>query len=354
MPPPASALNTLLQAAVLAPSGDNTQPWRFVVDHAQRSILLEVDPTRDPSPMNAGQRMARISLGAALENMARTANHNAWRYEIRDDSSSGMVRFQLNTDAGPGTIDPLLALRVTNRRVYVRNELTAEALERIRPTVSDADTTRTTFLTDPEVLKALVPLIGRADALILGTKPIRNAFLSKVRFDVAPNDAVDEGLSLGSLEVSRMDRISLRLMRFLQPSDKLMQVLGARRIFAQVATRLAASASGFCVITSTGDDERADIQVGRAWQRGWLRLTEEGFATQPMMSLLVLQNLLDHHLAEILRKPDRAAARRLLEEFCTFISTLADGRPAALLRFGQAEAPTAKVRRLAPERFMRA
>ena len=34
-----TALDTLLQAAILAPSGDNTQPWRFRVDREGQSIL---------------------------------------------------------------------------------------------------------------------------------------------------------------------------------------------------------------------------------------------------------------------------------------------------------------------------
>jgi nitroreductase len=56
-------LDTLLARAVRAPSGTNTQPWRFVVDDEARTIALDLDPARDPSPMNAGQRMARIALG---------------------------------------------------------------------------------------------------------------------------------------------------------------------------------------------------------------------------------------------------------------------------------------------------
>ena len=50
-------IETLLAAAVHAPSGDNTQPWRFELDAGQGRIVLHLDPTRDPSPMNAGQRL---------------------------------------------------------------------------------------------------------------------------------------------------------------------------------------------------------------------------------------------------------------------------------------------------------
>src|SRR5437588_12772428 len=69
-------IEALMTAAVRAPSGDNTQPWRFSVDSGRGRIAIDVDPARDPSPMNAGQRMSRIAVGAALENMLRTLDKN--------------------------------------------------------------------------------------------------------------------------------------------------------------------------------------------------------------------------------------------------------------------------------------
>ena len=64
----------LLKAAAVAPSGDNTQPWRFEVETSRIRVI--VDPARDPSPMNAGQRMARIAAGAAAENIIACQRHN--------------------------------------------------------------------------------------------------------------------------------------------------------------------------------------------------------------------------------------------------------------------------------------
>ncbi len=48
------------------------------------------------------------------------------------------------------------------------------------------------------------------------------------------------------------------------------------------------------MITAEDDMQRTDLLVGRAMQRAWLALTKQGLAVQPMMSLLVLQNALEH------------------------------------------------------------
>jgi nitroreductase len=58
-------IERVLDAPHLAPSHDNLQPWRFVVEG--ETISFHVDHERDRSPANAGGRIARIALGAALE-----------------------------------------------------------------------------------------------------------------------------------------------------------------------------------------------------------------------------------------------------------------------------------------------
>ena len=57
------SLATLLTAAGQAPSGDNTQPWRFVVDPDAGTIALEEDRVARPVADERRQRMARIARG---------------------------------------------------------------------------------------------------------------------------------------------------------------------------------------------------------------------------------------------------------------------------------------------------
>lgn len=405
-----SALDTLLDAAVLAPSGDNTQPWQFTVDRSTGTIDLRIDPSRDPSPMNAGQRMARIALGAALENMVQTAERNGWPYRIEASPPDALARFTLDGDPPAGTIEATLANRNTNRRVYDARPLPSEVLAKLTVVTGSLGSARSTLITDPAVLTRLVQLVGRADAIMLGTQAIRNAFLANVRFDAAPTAEVDLGLSLGSLEVSTSDRLSLRLMHALPPPDGLMRALGARRIFTRVANKLASSASAICLITKTsptappiksdeytelserpaersstaspiappigadlrseqpkersstessvGDlgsllatphsDPQADLDVGRLWQRLWLELTRQQLAGQPMMSLLVLKNVIEKGDPQLFSPRDLTACKSLLDEFHTLSATLLEGDPAVLMRIGTAPAPTSRVRRLPP------
>src|SRR5215210_9449480 len=106
-------LETLLSHAVRAPSGDNTQPWRFAVDEEAGTIGLDLDPARDPSPMNAGQRMARLALGAALENLLRAAADLGWAAALDPEPGPFLARVRVRfrpdgTGGEPGRVEAAL------------------------------------------------------------------------------------------------------------------------------------------------------------------------------------------------------------------------------------------------------
>lgn len=338
--------HTLLREAVRAPSGDNTQPWRFELDADGRCLRFFVDPTRDPSPMNSGQRMARIAVGAALENLLRTVRHNGCEVTLESDPEPALAAVRLDQPvAGTVRADPLIARRVTNRRPYDGRPMPVEILAALTRHTPELLGVKTCWITDRQRLTELGALIGQADALMFGEPSMRNAFLSQVRFDAPANAPVEQGLPLGALEASLKDRLALRTMRHLP--DWLLKVGGALRVFAAKARQLVESASGLCLVSAPeGSDEQADLQVGRAMQRAWLELTAQGIAAQPMMSLAVLENLLDHASPSLAASLWEDRLQELRQQFRKMVPEAGRDRLGFLLRIGWAAAPTARTGRI--------
>lgn len=346
-------LETLIRAATLAPSGDNTQPWRFVVDAERGTIAFCVDETRDRSPMNAGQRMARIAVGAALENALRTARHNSWEATLEPATSPALAVLRLHHNAvGAGEIEEAIRSRVTNRRIYDRRPLEPDLLERLQAKTPVLDGVATYWITKTERIASLAKLIGQADALMLGDPTMRRAFLDKVRFDQPASAPVKEGLSLASLELSAAERVLLRMLPRLP--NWLLTVAGARRNFASKSHKLAQSSSGLCLIVAAEKSEAADVTVGRAMQRAWLVLTAEGLAAQPMMSLLVLENVGENGSSDLIAALGQARLSGLQQELRSCVPEISEGRPAFLLRVGWAPDSSARVGRLPVEEFFSA
>jgi hypothetical protein len=67
--PPPDVIAELLQAATLAPSMHNTQPWRFRVLRADQTIELYADPSRTLTHGDPHGRGVHIACGAALLNL---------------------------------------------------------------------------------------------------------------------------------------------------------------------------------------------------------------------------------------------------------------------------------------------
>ncbi|HEY4853290.1 MAG TPA: nitroreductase family protein, partial [Streptosporangiaceae bacterium] len=72
----------LLQAAVAAPSMHNTQPWRFRVRHASRTIELRADLARQLPCSDPDGRGVHIACGAAVFNLRLAAAVAGWQASV--------------------------------------------------------------------------------------------------------------------------------------------------------------------------------------------------------------------------------------------------------------------------------
>jgi nitroreductase len=341
MPDP---FETLIGAAIRAPSGDNTQPWCFVIDDVAAAIKVAVDPTRDLSPMNAGQRMSRVAAGAAVENIQYAAKHNGWQATLnqRAEDPSGIILQVEGIEKAPGKVPSGLVQRVTNRRLYKGTVIAPAELSILEQASETWSGVRAIWISDREKLGSWSRLIGYADALMFAMRPVRKAFVENIRFDRAPGEEVDEGLSLGSLELSFSERLGVGLLGSIP--DSLFRLTGMGRTLQKKATELVQSASGLCILVCSQTDIASDFLVGQLMQRIWLQLTDLGLSVQPMMSLSVLNNLLGQEESQ----RDFQLSPKIGSHVDACLSELAadqGARIAAILRFGKSSLPTGRTGR---------
>lgn len=326
---------TLISAAILAPSGDNTQPWRFEIDDEMPSITVCVDETRDTSPMNAGQRMARIACGAAVENIVQTAAWNRWSTTVEHVEPSA-VRVILDGDCRhSGDIPEAIKNRHTNRKLYNGQPISASQLRLLEESIDVPEGIEVRFITERRDIERCADLIGQADAIMFGQIRFLQAFLDNVRFDQPTNAPVEFGLSIGSLELKWLERQLLPHMR--QLPEAVTSSLAVRRAFKAKARQLVQSAGGLCVICARPATDESDLEIGRIMEQAWLAFTRFGFAVQPMMSIPVL-----------------ASAGRPIESVRTELVRAMQADPAdnellaAILRFGYGPPSTARTGRHRP------
>ena len=83
--------------------------------------------------MNAGQRMARIAIGAALENLLRAARVRGWDAELLTEPAARQLAVvRLTRRDGERTIPTRSSPpRVTNRRLYDGRPVPGPVLDRM-------------------------------------------------------------------------------------------------------------------------------------------------------------------------------------------------------------------------------
>jgi len=341
---PPGRLAALVEAAVCAPSGSNAQPWRFLLDEESGRIDVSVDCHVDNSPMNAGHRMSRIGVGAAVENLVRTAERAGWKTDLVTRAAGAVATLRVTpTQGSRPTVERAIAERATNRRLYDGRPVESETVERLKRATPALGDLRTYWITDRERLREIASVLGRADRMAFAEKSIRQAMLARIRFDAPPEAHVEEGLPVASLEISGSTR-------FLLPRASLLpkwvvKAIGLAATAGRITSRQVVSSSGICLVAGPDEEAETDVAIGRAGQRAWLALTEEGLVAQPLTSLLVLENMLYHGTRE-LSTLGRRNIERLRDEFRRLLPELGGGRPGFLLRFGFAPSPSARSGRL--------
>ena len=332
----------VLDAARIAPSHDNMQPWRFVAEGDTVSFL--VDHERDRSPANAAGRMAGIAIGASLECALLRAGRNGCTVRFLPPRPNALVTISISAPKRLVEADKALVRRSTNRRLYDGRPLDDATFAWVQQATPPLDATRTLWF-GRERVRALGPVIEEGETVFFADARAREAALRAVRFDVRDNEEVNRGLSIGCLELSASERMALDALRR-TPQDRIIATGSTAKLGAH-ARRLVESASGVCVIVTRGSEPAADVAVGRCMQRAWLALTRRGLVAQPMGAIPALEAMLelDERAGVKSDQHDRATA---VVAACrgAFPSLDKGTRVAVILRVGNAPPPTALVRRL--------
>src|SRR5687768_12107113 len=77
----------IVSSGVLAPSGDNLQPW--ILESNGESLHMSIDTSRDRSLYNFRYRASLISLGALIENVTIAAGEFGLEADIEYLSPAG-------------------------------------------------------------------------------------------------------------------------------------------------------------------------------------------------------------------------------------------------------------------------
>lgn len=284
----------ILTAAVAAPSGGNSQPWRWLDDGTRLHLFQDHD--RSAALADFRGCGAVVALGAAAENLVLAAHRE--RLEVATavypaGSDGPVATFEFFAEANDRSElhwhderAAAIGERHTNRKTS-RQPLDTAVVKELMAAVQSVPGAELQLLEEEPHILAIGKLIGAADRLRFLNEDCNRELYSELRFTPEEAQATRDGIAVETLELTRTDRSGLEICRSL-PTMRLVRAWGGGQGLT-TASRDAVIASSAIGLITMPNSQRSDYFLGgRALERMWLTAHVRGLAIHPMTTLTYL------------------------------------------------------------------
>ncbi len=353
----ASTLMAILDQARFAPSGDNTQPWRFQIV-GDNHLIIHGRDTRHDCVYDLRGHASQIALGALLETIAIAASSHGLsvRFLRRDDVAENQPTFDaFFTFDSTMRSDPLASMisqRVTQRRPLKMKALTPGQMAALEAALPAGY--RVVWRSSLGDRLRMAALLFRSAHIRLTTREAYETHRKVIQWNATFSDDRIPDRAVG------VDPLTCRLMRWAMASWSRIRFLN-RFMLGTVAPRVQLDflpavrcASHFFLVAdnppATADDF---IRAGRALQRFWLTATEQNLLVQPEMTPLIFTQYDRDHIAFSESGPAIARASRVRSDLESMLTADICHRTVFMGRIGSGRVPASRSLRLPLESLIK-
>jgi len=271
----------ILRDACQAPSGDNTQPWKFKV--VGNSISIINVPEKDTSLFNWQQVTNHIALGACIENLRISAENHGFHVNLKlfPDTNNSLVvaKAVLTSDASiHNNLAPLIKMRASNRKKYYTKQIEQEKLLELAALANNIGG-RVVFVTNRAKLKKIAHIVSTGEKLALENKSIHDFLFEHVTW-TKEEDAKKHGFFIDTFEFTPPQKIIFKLFKNWNIL-KLFIPLGFSNFVAKDMERVHTTSAAFGAVVLSSSSAEKQLNVGILLERLWLTATKLGLSLQP-------------------------------------------------------------------------
>jgi nitroreductase len=353
------SIRFILEAAIRAPSGENAQPWEFLIKESLEGaqISVRVASERDESLYNWEKRASYFSIGAAIENMRIAARGAGLSLEItlfpeKDDPlTAADIVCKKNPTTVSDPLEPAIAKRVTNRKPYRTSPLPdtdMEALGRI----GDGLGLGTIRITNrKEDLAALGAVGAGNEQIMLGNQTLHDFFFNHVSWTKKEDELKKVGFYIKTLELPPPAQIGFKIARKWNRARFLNSYLNFNKVAAAQNAQGYAKAGAMGAIIASEESPVAALRAGMLLERVWLEATQRGLSFQPMAGLLYLHLRLRSGDTDAFSEDEKALIRERYAEAARIFEA-GTGTVYFMFRVGVATPPSARSLRFPLEKVI--
>ncbi len=264
---PTVDLERLIEYAIKAPSGHNTQPWHFTIGEGE--IHIHPDFNRALPVVDSDNHALYISLGCAVENIVLAASHYKMRADVRISQKDNEPHFITISVESDSTIEKdelfdYISERQSTRNEYTDKEVPKRDLKELKNSFEFEGVDLIT-LTEESEIDELEPLIIEGSNRQFQNKDFVKELVDWFRFSKAEAEKKGDGLWIKSMGLPNMPRFigNIVMKHFVTAKSE-----------AKRWKKLIDATSGFALFTTAQNDIAHWIRLGRSFQRFGLTATK--------------------------------------------------------------------------------
>lgn len=343
-----TVLEQIVDLARWAPSGDNTQPWRFTLLEPDRMVLYGHD-TRADCVYDLEGDASQLSLGALICNLdlAASCHGLTMHWHRRADAPVQRPVFDMRFTATGRAPDPLAA-QIRRRSVQRRPMRTSPLSDasRLRLQAAAGAGWRIAWFTSLAQRWAVARLLFANAGLRLTLPEAYEVHRRIIAWDSTESDDRIPDQALGaSWPTRRLMRFGLQSWQRVHFFNRYLAGTWMPRIELDLVPALACA--GHHVLLAPHEPQGIDdfVAAGQAVQRVWLTATAEGLWQQPEMTPLIFSR---YARRGVPFSADAGLVQRAVALEAGLQSLVGADAPAAVWmgRLGHGPAPVARSTRL--------
>lgn len=280
----------IIKDASKAPSGHNTQPWKFEVN--ENKIIIRPNYDRRLKIVDADDHALFISLGCALENLILSARAHGFDTKVTKNFSNTkdeiVVALNKSENVRKDVLYDFIRSRQSTRTEYGTEPVDQSILDQLSEEAQN-QYVEIIYFTDKNKIKELEPFIIEGSNLQFGNKQFLDELISWIRFSKKEVKKKRDGIWSASLGMPGVGRFmgSIVMKNFVSAKSE-----------AKRWKKLIDMSAGFVLFVVKENSKEHWVQLGQSFERFALKATQlnikHAHVNMPCEEISVRQKLIKH------------------------------------------------------------
>ncbi len=349
-------IKKILEYAIMAPSGDNCQPWRF--SYSENKLNVFNDPESDFSLYNWGQRASMVSHGALLQNIILSSPVLGYKTQIQffpnknNGNHIATITFEKNTNKENDVMLHSISKRVTNRKAYdVKKLLYSDRITILKQPDEFTKFAKLFLIEDPEKIKKIANAVSVNERILFENEKMHDFFYGHINWTAQEDFLKKKGFYIKTLELPGPALVPFKLFRNWKILSFFNRLFGFSKKIAKQNSIFYASSSAIGIISIPSEEPMDYVKTGMFFQNIWLTATSLGLSLQPLTGILFL-NLRLRHSPKDFSEQHRILITELYEAIKKNAEIPKSENVAITFRIGYSDPPSAKANRYLIDHFL--